>query len=329
MDRQPETSTSSISAIAFDFGERRDQVIPLAEVLAACERGLRCWIDLGTTDRRLAEAALRELEVDANVIEEAVARPLLGRHDVHEDCLHVSLAVAEVRHGRIEHSSLDLIVSERFVITLHAGPIGCVERTARDYHLSFQKFAKSLGFLLFEISDHLIDSYRAVFEAVEVDVEHLQASIFGDVDDTIFTRVARLTDDLLVLRKHVLANREVLHQMATRKSSFVPETTQPYLSNMVGTLERLGTDLAVEREILAETLTLYLGIVGHRTNQLLHRLTLVSVVFLPLTFLCGVYGMNFDVIPELHWRYGYGFFWGAVLVIVAGTVLLMRAKRWW
>ena len=98
---------------------------------------------------------------------------------------------------------------------------------------------------------------------------------------------------------------------------------------MVGTLERLGTDLAVEREILAETLTLYLGIVSHRTNQLLHRLTLVSVVFLPLTFLCGVYGMNFDFLPEVHWRYGYAYFWGAVLVIVVGTVLLMRAKRWW
>ena len=97
---------------------------------------------------------------------------------------------------------------------------------------------------------------------------------------------------------------------------------------MVGSLERLAGDLTVERETLAESLTLYLGIVSHRTNQLVHRLTLVSLVFLPLTFLCGVYGMNFNL-PEYSWQNGYVFFWGLVAFCVMTMVSWMRMKKMW
>ena len=84
-----------------------------------------------------------------------------------------------------------------------------------------------------------------------------------------------------------------------------------------------------EREILAETLNLYIGMVGHRTNQVVNRLTVVSFVFLPLTFLCGVYGMNFEVLPELKWRYGYMLFWVVSTIIVAALLTYMRKRRWW
>jgi magnesium transporter len=94
-------------------------------------------------------------------------------------------------------------------------------------------------------------------------------------------------------------------------------------------LDRLGSDLAVEREILAETLNLYMGLVSHRTNKVLNRLTVVSLVFLPLTFLCGVYGMNFEVIPELKWRLGYPFFWALALLVATTTLAYMKRRGWW
>ena len=96
---------------------------------------------------------------------------------------------------------------------------------------------------------------------------------------------------------------------------------------MVGTVERVLQDLLVDRDILSESLNLYMSMVGHRTNRVMNRLTVVSVIFLPLTFLCGVYGMNFEVLPELRWQYGYHLFWAAVLVIVAGLLALMRRNR--
>jgi magnesium transporter len=138
-----------------------------------------------------------------------------------------------------------------------------------------------------------------------------------------------VTRDLLSFRKIMMAAREVLHELASRRSPYVSEATQPFLEKMVDTLERLGADLTVERDILSETLNLYMSITSHRTNKIVSRLTVISVVFLPLTFLCGVYGMNFEVLPELGWRYSYLGFWLVVIAIAAGLLTYMKRRKWW
>ena len=141
-------------------------------------------------------------------------------------------------------------------------------------------------------------------------VEQLQKELHsGDVDDGVFARVSQLGADLLHFRKVLLPARAVLTDLRTRRSLFLSEATQRFLGNMVGTVEHVLQDMLVDRDILSESLNLYMSMVGHRTNQVMKRLTVVSVVFLPLTFLFGVYGMNFEVLPELRWRFGYVYFW--------------------
>ena len=128
-------------------------------------------------------------------------------------------------------------------------------------------------------------------------------------------------------RKVLLPARTVLTDLATRKSLFVSEATQAFLSNMVGTVERVLQDLLVDRDILSESLSLYMSMVGYRTNRIMSRLTVVSVMFLPLTFLCGVYGMNFEVLPELKWQHGYALFWTVVTAIVISLLVVMKRNR--
>src|SRR4029079_4913306 len=107
----------------------------------------------------------------------------------------------------------------------------------------------------------------------------------------------------------LLPARTVLHDLGTRRTLFLSETTQQFLLNLVGTVEHVLQEVLVDREILSEALDLHMSLVAHRTNKVMNRLTVVSVIFLPLTFLCGVYGMNFHNVPELEWRYGYALFW--------------------
>jgi magnesium transporter len=136
-----------------------------------------------------------------------------------------------------------------------------------------------------------------------------------------------LGSDLLHFRKIVLPARIVLADLSTRRSELLSETTQSFLGNMVGTVEHVLQDLLVDRDILSDALNLHMSLLSHRTNQVMKKLTAVSVVFLPLSFLAGVYGTNFEVLPELGWRYGYAYFWGlAVLVVVALLTILRRAR---
>jgi magnesium transporter len=317
------------TAIEFDFATKQERSIPPEAVPAAFISGRCCWIDLDTNDRPAAETVLRELGVHSVVIEEALNAHVAGRHDVYDTCLHLAVTAASFKGRELTTSQVDVIVGEQYVVTLHRGHVEFLDQVRRTYSGDFQKFAKTLSFLLYEVWDHLIDSYLKVLRGIEDEVEALQLEMLADVDDEIFSRVGKLTRELLQFRKLVLTGREVLHELATRRSSFVSETSLPFLGNMVDALERLGSDLSVERETLAETLYLYMGKVSHRTNKVMTRLTTISVIFLPLTFLCGVYGMNFEQnFPERYWAYGYPFFWCMAISVAGGLLWLMKRYRW-
>jgi len=319
--------TATVSIIEFDFENRTDRSVPPEELPKALSEGKYLWIDINAPRREEAEDKLKSLGVNDVAISEALGMKKLGRYDPYEDCLHISVTTPMMEKGDLRFSHVDLILGERFICSFHKGDVEFLKRLKQNYR-KFFTYAQSLGFLLFVFWDYLIDSYRRVFDVLEDDVERMQASIFKKVDDQIFGQVSGLSHHLIVLRRNILGNREVLHQTVTHKSTFVSETTQPFLANMVGTFERLSGDLTVEREILEETLNLYLGIVSHKTNRVVNRLTILSLIFLPLTFLCGIYGMNFEFIPEFQWKYGYVYFWGLVASIVSGLLVLMKIKRW-
>lgn len=327
------TFSSMSTAIEFDFAARKERTIPAAQAKAACDAGLFCWIDFDAqAEPHDAEAMLREMGVNDHAIKEALGPDVDGRHDLYDDCLHIAVTSARLIEGKLQTSHVDIIAGERFLITLRRGQVDFIDQVKRQYKQDFHRFAKTGSFLLYEYWDALIATYKKTIRGMSAQVERFQDQIFGEVSDTIFNDVSAVTRDLLSFRKIMLAAREVLPELSSRKSPFVSENTQPFLEKMVDTLERLGADIAVERDILSETLNLYMGIVSHRTNKVVSRLTVISVVFLPLTFLCGVYGMNFDtelMMPELSWKYGYRAFWIVALFIAVGLLTWMKRRRWW
>lgn len=143
----------------------------------------------------------------------------------------------------------------------------------------------------------------------------------------MFRRVSELGSDLLHFRKVLLPAREMFTEITSRKSLFISEATQPFLANMVGNLKRVLQDLLVDREILSDSLNLPMSMSTHRTNAVAKPLSVASTIFLPLTFLCGVYSMNFAVFPELHWRYSYVVFWIAVVLITLVQVVVIRKRK--
>ncbi len=318
------------TAVEFDFDSRVERSVPLADAPKSCAEGRFCWIDLdANTERTEAREALHSLGVDAATIERALAGFDDGRHDYFDDFVHVTVMAAEFQGQGMSVSAVDLILGPTFLASLHRGNPEFLEQVRRTYKGDFQAFARSPGFLLYEFWDHLIASYKKATRGLCDVVRGLQHEIFGTSGDAIFARVAAVSDDLLKLRRVVLAAREVLSELCTRRSAAVAETTRPFLEKMVGTMERVVADLTVERETVAEALNLYLAVVSHKTNQVVNRLTVVSLVFLPLTFLCGVYGMNFKYLPEVEWRYGYVFFWISAAVVSTITLGVMKRQGWW
>jgi len=315
--------------VEFDFERKIERPIALDAARATVAEGRFVWLDLLACDVDEARRLLAGLGLFSEaVIEDALAGEASTRHARYDDYLHLVVSGCRPNGRGFDLERVDIIIGERFLATIHRAPVLFLDAVRRDYHQDFLRFAKSPSFMLYELWDHLLENYLAVQRDMEERVEALQMELSsGKVDEAVFARMSALGSDLLHFRKILLPARAVLTDLSTRKSIFVSEATQGFLHNMVGTLEHVLQDLLVDRDILSESLNLYMSMVSHRTNRVMTRLTLVSVVFLPLTFLCGVYGMNFEVLPELQWQYGYAYFWALTIVIVVTVLGLMRRAR--
>lgn len=314
--------------VAFDFPTKQAPTISITHAKQAMAQGKFVWIDIDMARPEEARALLAELALcTPEIVEDALMRDPATQLARYDDYIHLVLSGCRLNGFSFELERVDACFGAGFLLTMSRGRPNFLKAMQRNYHADFIRFATSPSFLLFEMWDYLIDNYLEVHKAFDERLEQVQRALTGDVDEGIFHEASELGSDLLHLRKVVLPARAVLTELSSRKSPFVSEATQPFLANMVGTVERVLQDVLVDRDILSDSLNNYMSMVAHRTNKVMGKLTVVSVIFLPLTFLCGVYGMNFDVMPELKNEWGYYGFWVVAVSLAITLLLFMRRMK--
>jgi magnesium transporter len=323
----------TIFCAEFEFEPKRERLVSIDTALASIREGRFLWIDIEVSDVAAARSTIARLrlltddELDAALTQDPGTQ--LARYD---DYLHLVVTACRLSGLHFDLQRVDVIIRSNYLLTLHRGPAGFLDAVRRTYRGGFHKFARTPSFLVFELWDHLIENYLDVQKQFEERVGLLQAELVKNVDDQTFERVSELGADLLHLRKVLLPARSVLNELSTRKTPFVSEMTQPFLANMMGTLERVLGDLIVDREILSESVNLHMSIVAHRTNHTMKYLTIMSAVFLPLAFIVGFFGQNFDNLPLLReWMHSDVLMWVMIVLCVStptGLIYWFRKKRW-
>ena len=318
-----------MSVTSLDFKTKTAEPILLERVADAGKSGKFCWVDLhlDADGGALADAVVAQGLCPPEVLQHARTEQPAIQFARYEDCMHLVLVGCDQQSDGVRLQRLDVVLSANVLVTMHRGEPNFLHGVKREYLSDFVRHAASPSFLLFELWDHLLDDFASVQKSFEDRVEQIQQSLVGSPDESIFRDASELSTQLLHFRKIVLPARTVLTDLSTRKSSFVSEASQGFLGNMVGTVERILQDVLVDRDILSDSLNNYMSMVAHNTNKVMSKLTVVSVIFLPLTFLCGVYGMNFEVLPELKYEWAYGAFWCAVIAIALCLIFLMRRIR--
>jgi magnesium transporter len=255
-----------VSVVGFDFVNKVEGAIAIDEIRAAMAAGRFVWIDCSATDLPEARRLLSGMGLFSDeILEAALHSEPATQHARYDEYLHLVVSGCRPRGSGFDLERVDIVIAERFMATIHRGPVQFLTAVRRDYKSDFVRFAKSPSFLLYELWDHLVENYLSVQKLMEERVEELQNQLRGEkVDDRVFTRISELGADLLHFRKILLPARAVLTDLATRKSLFVSEATQHFLANIVGTVEHVLQDLLVDREILSESLNLYMSIVSHR-----------------------------------------------------------------
>ncbi|MFM9957574.1 MAG: magnesium transporter CorA family protein [Phycisphaerales bacterium] len=311
-----------------DFENRAARTIHADEVPAAMAAGKFVWLDLTCAHARQTEQYLAAMFPSiAHVVEELIDDEPDTGYTPFPDLLHIYLAACDLEAHGPEFTRVDFIMTERFAAVVTRRDTHFMHSLRRECLHDFKRFARSPSFLVYELFDHHVRAYEWVQNNFQRRGEELHKRLLSGINDRSFGEVARLGADLLLLRRHAGPCRAVLNEVSTRRSPFVSRATQEFLRSMVAEMDRLLNEINVDRDILNDAVAGAVSLITYRTNMFINRLTVVSFVFLPLTFLVGVYGMNFEHQPEYKWRFGYVFFWSLALAVAATAILIIQHGR--
>ena len=232
-----------------------------------------------------------------------------------------------------EHQSetfkIAAFLGKNFLVTAHRRPLRTVDDVCNRLHSGDRRLIeRGMDFLLYAIVDAMVDAHFPLLEQIEEAVDDLQDRIFENADDMHLDELLHLKRDINVMRRHSLPQRELLNQISRGDARFVQREHLIYFRDVYDHMFRIGETIDVDRDQMTGTMDAYLSVVANRTNEIMKVLTIFSAIMLPLSLIAGIYGMNFEHLPELKWVYGYPFALGLML-FVAVVMLGLFARRGW
>ncbi len=224
---------------------------------------------------------------------------------------------------------ISFILGKNYVISLQEGNADIFEPIRNRLRIAHGRI-RSLGpdYLLYALMDTVVDHYFSVLEVLGERIEVLEGELLTDHAPETLPRVHRLRRELMFLKKTVWPLREVISAMLRSETGMIRHTTQFYIRDLYDHVIQEVDTLENYREMASGLLEIYLSSVSNRMNEVMKVLTIIATIFIPITFIAGVYGMNFEFMPELKWRWGYAMAWGVMIVMILFMLGYFRKKKW-
>jgi len=237
---------------------------------------------------------------------------------------------SDITPDRFNTIELDGFLGPNYVITYHHEMFRSINNVKKQLTTSPVTCQRGPSFLLHQILDQIVDFYSPVLDDFDERIDQLEDNIFSlrRPNDAILEQIMELKRSVLRLRRISAKQMDIFYRMSRGEVHLIPQSMLPFYRDIYDHLIRV-TDLAENyRDLIGGALEAYLSVVSNRMNEIMKVLTIFSAVMLPLTFLAGVYGMNFDNIPELHTKYGYFGIW-IVMILVAVIMLSLFWRAGW
>ncbi|MCG2461400.1 magnesium/cobalt transporter CorA [Flavobacteriaceae bacterium F89] len=183
-------------------------------------------------------------------------------------------------------------------------------------------------YLFFALIDSIIDNYYAVLENIYDQLEALEEEVYYDPTPETAHNIQQLKKEVMGVRKWAFPVKELIGKLIDSESPLITKETKLYLRDVLDHCNEINENLQLYREMSTSLMELYMTNVSNKMNEVMKVLTIMASIFIPLTFIAGVYGMNFDFMPELHWKYGYFMVLGVMLLLFIGMMLYFKRKKW-
>lgn len=252
-----------------------------------------------------------------------------GRHPAAGEGPDPTPAPMPSRHdARMNRPQLSAILTHRILVTHHYDALHCVAAVRGYVARHGECGGRGPDFLFHLILDDMVDEYAPVVETVADELDHVEDTLFLRPSPKLLRRLLRLKRRVSFLRKTLILEREVLARLIRGEFALVEPREMAYYRNVYDHVVRYAELVESGRDMVSDLMQTHLAAVSNRLNEIMKVLTMISTVVLPMTLIAGVYGMNFDHMPELHWDWGYPFALTLMTLTGAASLTLFRWKKW-
>jgi len=234
------------------------------------------------------------------------------------------------KNGEIVTEQISIATGSNFVLSFQEGVEGDVFNLIRERLRSGKGRIRKMGadYLTYALLDAVVDNYFVILEKFGDKIELLETELIEKPTQKTVQRIYRLKRELIFLHNAVWPMREVVGALAKHESPIILDATAPYFRDVYDHVIHVIDSVDIYREMISSMLDMYLSSVSNRLNEVMKILTAISLIFMPLTFIVGVYGMNFKYMPELEWRYGYFLTLAVMLGIGVLMFIYFKRKKW-
>jgi magnesium transporter len=297
--------------------------------------GMLRWIDLRSPEPQHLEILRERFDFHPLTIEDCAhldQRPKLEEYRDHFFLVTQGFACAGDKVEELELQELQTFLSERYLVTVHEGPIAALDKTWLRLAGEPKLLERGVDFVYYLVADALVDDNFPILDRIADELDEIEDAVLESPRRKDLQRIFELKRHLVSMRKVLSPQRDVLGLLVRRGDSRISERTAVYLRDVYDHLVRINESIEANRDLLGNALEAYMSAVSQRTNEIMKYLTVMSAIFLPLSFIVGFFGQNFDNLPLLRdWVHSDRLMWSMIALCAAlpvGMFAWFRHKDW-
>ncbi len=289
------------------------------------------WINvIGVSDEALMDALGRKIGLNSLVVEDITNTEQRPKVDEYPD--HI-FGVFKMLYLNPEGA----VVKEHMAIVLTQNRVYLFQEVEHDVFDGVRKRieeksgrirSRGADYLFFALLDAIIDNYFLVLEATERQIDTLEHEVFDQPTQQTAYQIQQLRREIISLRGFIVPVKDIVYRLIQTESPLITQDTRLFLKDALDHATEIYETLQIQREMVLSLMEMYMSSVSNRMNEVMKVLTIMASIFIPLSFIAGVYGMNFSYMPELQWEHGYFFVLGLMLALLIGMLVYFRRKGW-
>ena len=326
------TENTTIDVLEFDQNKlTKKNNIQLNEAVNHLNTPQTSWIKIvGLQDIPLIESVGKQFDLDPLLLEDILNTGQRPKAVIADDFIFLTMKTLGVdSEQNVISDQLSFILKKNLLISFHESNLSLFNSLDKRLESTTGRFrTQGPDYLFYALIDIVVDHYFSTIEDIATKIDQLEEALFHDLNEQILDSIQHIRKELLFLKKAVFPLREALNSIIKSDSQVIDKQQLKYLNDVHDHILQIYETIENYRELNAGLKDMYLSELSHKMNKVMQVLTIIATIFIPLTFIAGIYGMNFEFMPELSYKYSYPIAWGIMLLIAGWMLLMFRKNKW-